>query len=48
VDADLDALATALYVRTDDVPKASPDRAPVRPWVGIPRGSPTRSCSRSR
>jgi hypothetical protein len=35
VDADLDTLATALYVRTDDLLKASPDRAPVRPAVGI-------------
>jgi len=35
VDADLDTLATALYVRTDDLLKASPDRAPWRPRVGI-------------
>jgi hypothetical protein len=35
VDADLDTLATALYVRTDDLLKAFPDRAPVRPRVGI-------------
>jgi hypothetical protein len=35
VDADLDTLATALYVRTDDLLKTSPDRAPVRPAVGI-------------
>ena len=35
VDADLDTLATALYVRTDDLLKASPDRAPWRPPVGI-------------
>jgi hypothetical protein len=35
VDADLDTLATALYVRTDDLLKASPDRAPARPRVGI-------------
>jgi hypothetical protein len=35
VDADLDTLATALYVRTDDLLKASPDRAPARPAVGI-------------
>jgi len=34
VDADLDTLATALYVRTDDLLKASPDRAPARPAVG--------------
>jgi DDE family transposase len=36
VDADLDTLATALYVRTDDLLKASPERAPRRPAVGIP------------
>jgi hypothetical protein len=35
VDADLDTLATALYVRTDDLLKAFPDRAPGRPRVGI-------------
>ena len=35
MDADLDTLATALYVRTDDLLKTSPDRAPVRPAVGI-------------
>jgi hypothetical protein len=31
----LDTLATALYVRTDDLLKASPERAPWRPTVGI-------------
>src|SRR5215204_7236136 len=35
VDADLDTLATALYVRADDLLKASPDRAPRRPAVGV-------------
>ena len=35
VDADLDTLATALYVRTDDLLKASPERAPWRPTIGI-------------
>ena len=35
MDADLDTLATALYVRTDDLLKASPERAPWRPAVGI-------------
>ena len=35
MDADLDTLATALYVRTDDLLKASPERAPSRPRVGI-------------
>jgi hypothetical protein len=36
VDADLDTLATALYVRTDDLLKAAPERVPWRPAVGIP------------
>jgi hypothetical protein len=31
----LDTLATALYVRTDELLKASPERAPWRPVVGI-------------
>jgi Transposase DDE domain len=35
VDADLDTLATALYVRTDDLLKAQPQWAPWRPAVGI-------------
>ena len=35
MDADLDTLATALYVRTDDLLKASPERAPWRPKIGI-------------
>jgi len=35
VDADLDSLATALYVKTDDLLKAFPERAPARPKVGI-------------
>jgi hypothetical protein len=35
VDADLDTLATALYVRTDDLLKACPEHAPARPRVGI-------------
>ena len=35
MDADLDTLATALYARTDDLLKASPERLPVRPAVGI-------------
>jgi hypothetical protein len=35
VDADLDTLATALYVRTDDLLKAAPQHAPARPRVGI-------------
>jgi hypothetical protein len=35
VDADLDTLATALYVRTDELLKACPERAPWRPVVGI-------------
>ena len=32
---DLDTLATALYVRTDDVLKAFPQFVPSRPVVGI-------------
>jgi len=35
VDADLDTLATALYARTDDLLKGSPERVPRRPAVGI-------------
>jgi hypothetical protein len=35
VDADLDTLATALYVRTDDLLKITPEHAPWRPAVGI-------------
>ena len=35
MDADLDTLATALYVRCDDLLKAHPERVPVRPAVGI-------------
>ncbi len=35
MDADLDTLATALYVTTDDLLRASPQRAPWRPRVGI-------------
>jgi hypothetical protein len=35
VDADLDTLATALYVITDDLLTAHPERVPLRPRVGI-------------
>jgi hypothetical protein len=35
VDADLDTLATALCVTTDDLLKAHPERVPARPRVGI-------------
>jgi Transposase DDE domain len=35
VTTDLDTLATALYVRTDDLLKESPHRAPWRPVAGI-------------
>jgi hypothetical protein len=38
VDADLDTLATELYVRTDDLLKAAPERAPWRPATGISPG----------
>lgn len=33
---DLDTLATALYVKIDDLLKATPDLVPRRPVVGIP------------
>ena len=35
MDADLDTLATALYVRTDDLLKTCPQLAPERPAVGL-------------
>src|SRR5512133_3300435 len=35
VDADLDTLATELYVRADDLLKAAPEKAPWRPAIGI-------------
>ncbi len=35
MDADLDTLATALYVRVDDLLNTYPERAPWRPQVGI-------------
>ena len=35
MDTDLDTLATALYVTTDDLLKAHPEQAPARPAVGI-------------
>jgi hypothetical protein len=35
VDADLDTLATALYVKIDELLKAAPNLAPWRPTVGI-------------
>ena len=35
MDADLDTLATALYVTIDDLLKAAPYLAPWRPAVGI-------------
>jgi hypothetical protein len=35
VDTDLDTLATALYVTTDDLLAAHPERVPARPRVGI-------------
>jgi hypothetical protein len=35
VDADLDTLAAALYVRTDDLLKTCPKWAPWRPTIGI-------------
>jgi Transposase DDE domain len=35
LDADLDTLATAIYARTDDLLKSSPERCPWRPAVSI-------------
>ena len=35
MDADLDTLATALYVKTDDLLRMAPERAPARPAVGL-------------
>jgi hypothetical protein len=35
MDADLDTLATALYVKIDDLLRETPGRAPARPAVGI-------------
>lgn len=35
MDADLDTLATALYVRTDDLLKTHPEQAPARPAIGL-------------
>lgn len=44
MDADLDTRATALYVKTDDLLRMAPQRAPGRPAVGFtPRRSPMRS-----
>ena len=40
MDTDLDTLATALYVTTDDLLRAHPERVPPRPKIGIaPRTS---------
>lgn len=35
MDADLDTLATALYVRVDDLLKSAPERVPSRPTIGF-------------
>src|SRR3954452_14674629 len=35
LDADLDTLATALYVTADDLLKAHPERVPARPATGF-------------
>jgi hypothetical protein len=35
VDTDLDTLATALYVTTDDLLRIAPQRAPWRPAIGF-------------
>lgn len=40
MDTDLDTLATALYVTTDDLFRTHPERVPPRPKIGIrPRTS---------
>jgi len=44
VDADLDTLATALYVKTDDLLKTFPQWVPARPRVGFA----TKICVTSR
>ena len=36
MDADLDTLATALYVTCDDLLKNHPERGPARPVTGLP------------
>jgi hypothetical protein len=41
VDADLDTLATALYVRIDELLKAAPERTRPVPRSGSPHASPT-------
>lgn len=40
----VDTLATALYVKTDDLLKTSPQHAPWRPKVGIAREFPMPGC----
>jgi hypothetical protein len=45
VDADLDTLATALYVKLDELLKATPQLAPWRPVVGI--APKLRACCRT-
>ena len=41
MDADLDTLATALYVRIDELVKAAPHQHRHVPRSGSPLGSPT-------
>jgi hypothetical protein len=41
VDADLHTLATALYVRIDELLKAAPERTRPVPRSGSPHASPT-------
>lgn len=45
MDTDLDTLATALYVVTDDLLVSHPDRLPPRPKIEIAPRSATRSCA---
>lgn len=44
MNADLDALATELYVAIDDILITNPDLVPQRPKVGIGPGGATPNC----
>lgn len=46
MDTDLDTLATALYVATDVLLRAHPERVPPRPKIGIISASLVRGLSR--
>jgi hypothetical protein len=45
---DVDTLATALYVKADDLLKQYPDLAPWRPQTGLQPGCPMLSWSPSQ